>query len=103
LQSEFAAALLERHHVDHTKLNTVYAVLNYGEQDETLLAKGDALLLFAKVLGGVWSVGRLGTFIPRPIRNSLYDFVARHRYRVFGKHETCMLPDPRQQHKFVKV
>ena len=47
--------------------------------------------------------GRLGTFIPRPIRNSLYDFVARHRYRVFGKHETCMLPDPRQQHKFVKV
>jgi len=102
LQSEFAAAVLERHHIDHTKLSTVYAVLNYGDKDEKLLAKGDAALLFAKALGGVWSIGRLGAVLPRPIRNGLYDFVARHRYRVFGKHETCMLPDPDQQYKFVK-
>jgi predicted DCC family thiol-disulfide oxidoreductase YuxK len=33
----------------------------------------------------------------------LYDFVARHRYQVFGKYETCMLPDPRNKHKFVEV
>jgi predicted DCC family thiol-disulfide oxidoreductase YuxK len=81
----------------------VYAVLNYGEANETLLAKGDAILFFAKALGGIWNVVRLGRIIPRPIRNCLYDFVARHRYQGFGKYETCLLPDPRYKHKFLEV
>jgi predicted DCC family thiol-disulfide oxidoreductase YuxK len=102
LQSDFAATLLKRHGMDHKDLDTVYAVLNHGEVNEALLAKGDALLQFAKEIGGVWSIARIGKIIPRPIRNRLYDFVARHRYQVFGKYETCMLPDPRHQHKFIE-
>jgi predicted DCC family thiol-disulfide oxidoreductase YuxK len=103
LQSDFAANLLQRHGIDPTKLDTVYAVVNHGETNETLLAKGDAFLLFAKVLGGIWSVARLGRLIPRPVRNWLYDFVAANRYRVFGKAESCMLPDPAYKHKFLEV
>ena len=103
LQSDFAANLLQRHGIDHTKLDTVYAVVNHGETNEKLLAKGDAFLFFAKVLGGIWSVARLGSVIPRPIRNWLYDFVAANRYRVFGKAESCMLPDPASRHKFLEV
>jgi predicted DCC family thiol-disulfide oxidoreductase YuxK len=103
LQSDFAATLLERHGVHHQDLDTVYAVLNHGEANEALLAKGDAILLFAKALGGVWNVARLGRIIPRPIRNWLYDFVARHHYQVFGKYETCLMPDPRHKHKFIEV
>jgi predicted DCC family thiol-disulfide oxidoreductase YuxK len=103
LQSDFAAALLKRHGVDHQDLDTVYVVLNPGEANETLLAKSDAFLLFTKEIGGVWSIARIGKIIPRPIRNSLYDFVARHRYQVFGKYEACMLPDPRHKHKFIEV
>lgn len=103
LQSDFAATLLKRHCGDHQHLDMVYAVLNYGEASETLLAKGDAALFFAKALGGVWNLARLGRIIPRPIRNCLYDFVAWHRYQVFGKYESCMLPDPRYKHKFLEV
>jgi predicted DCC family thiol-disulfide oxidoreductase YuxK len=103
LQSEFAATLLKRHRRDHQHLDMVYAVLNHGEANEALLAKGDAILFFAKALGGVWNVARLGRIIPRPIRNCLYDFVARHRYQVFGKYESCLLPDPRHRHKFLEV
>jgi predicted DCC family thiol-disulfide oxidoreductase YuxK len=103
LQSDFAAALLQRHGVDHKDLDTVYAVLNYGEANEALLAKGDAFLFFARTMGGVWSAASLGRIIPRLIRNWLYDFVARHRYQVFGKSESCMLPDPRHKHKFIEV
>jgi predicted DCC family thiol-disulfide oxidoreductase YuxK len=103
LQSDFAANLLQRHGINYTKLDTVYAVLNHGETNEKLLAKGDAFLFFAKVLGGIWSVARLGSVIPRPIRNWLYDFVAANRYRVFGKAESCMLPDPASRHKFLEV
>jgi predicted DCC family thiol-disulfide oxidoreductase YuxK len=103
LQSGFAAELLQRHRLDHTNLDTVYAVRNYGTTDEQLLAKGDALLLFAETLGGIWSVARLARLVPRPVRNRLYDFVAHHRYRVFGKSESCMLPDPAYRHKFLEV
>jgi len=103
LQTDFAAALLRRHQIDHTDLNNVYAVLNYGEVNEAVLAKGDAFLLFAQVLGGIWVVARLGRVIPRPIRDGLYDLVSRHRYQVFGKAESCMLPDPAQRRKFIEV
>jgi predicted DCC family thiol-disulfide oxidoreductase YuxK len=103
LQSDFAATLLKRHGVDHQDLDTVYVVLNQGEAKEELLAKSDAAIFFATAIGGVWNIARLGRIIPRPIRNRLYDFVARHRYRVFGKYETCMLPDPRHKHKFIEV
>ncbi|HEX7721853.1 MAG TPA: DCC1-like thiol-disulfide oxidoreductase family protein [Pyrinomonadaceae bacterium] len=103
LQSDFAAALLRQHGVDHEDLDTVYAVLNHDEPNETLLAKGDAFLFFAKTIGGIWSVARVGRIIPRPLRNWLYDFVARHRYQVFGKSESCMLPDPKERHKFLEV
>ena len=89
--------------MDHQDLDTVYVVLNQGEPSETLLAKSDAFLRFTKEIGGVWSIARLGKIIPRPMRNWLYDFVARHRYQVFGKYEACMLPDPRHKHKFIEV
>jgi len=103
LQSDFAATLLKRHGLDHKDLDTVYAVLNQGEANETLLAKSDAFLLFTKEIGGIWSIARLAKIIPRPMRNWLYDFVARHRYQVFGKYEACMLPDPRHKDKFIEV
>ena len=47
LQSDLAAKVLSRHGIDPKGLDTVYAVLNYGEPNETLLAKGDAFLFFA--------------------------------------------------------
>jgi len=103
LQSNIASRVLQRHGLDHKSLDTVYTVLNYGEPNETLLAKGDAFLFFAKVIGGIWSLAQVGRIIPRPIRNWLYDFIARHRYQVFGRSESCMLPDPKQRHKFLEV
>ena len=103
LQSDLAAKVLNRHGMNPKGLDTVYAVLNYGEPNETLLAKGDAFLFFAGVIDGVWSVARVVKVVPRPVRNWLYDFVARHRYQVFGKSESCMLPDPKQRHKFLEV
>jgi predicted DCC family thiol-disulfide oxidoreductase YuxK len=103
LQSDFAVNLLKRHGIDPTTLDTVYAVVNHDEANEQLLAKSDAFLLFGKVLGGIWNVVRLGRIMPRPVRNWLYDLVAANRYRVFGKSESCVLPDPAYKHKFLEV
>jgi predicted DCC family thiol-disulfide oxidoreductase YuxK len=101
LQSEFAAAILKRHGKDAQDLDTVYLVKNHEQPDEALLARSDAIISVLKELGGIWSLTTAGKILPRGLRDRLYNLVARNRYKVFGKHETCMLPEPQHRAKFV--
>ncbi len=52
-------------------------------------------------LGGAWRLAALFALLPRFMRNPLYRAVARNRYRWFGRHDTCMLLDPAQAHRFL--
>jgi predicted DCC family thiol-disulfide oxidoreductase YuxK len=64
--------------------------------------KSDAVWRILARLGGPWRlVAGLLRVIPRPIRNWGYDFVARHRYRWFGRKETCRLPSADERERFV--
>ena len=63
--------------------------------------RSDAALLAITRLGGVWSAARILLWIPRFIRDAVYDFVARHRYRWFGKHETCRIPSLAERARFL--
>jgi len=101
LQSEFAAAILKRHGKDAHDLDTVYLVKNHEQPDEVLLARSDAIISVLRELGGIWSLAASGKILPRGLRDRLYNLVARNRYKVFGKHETCMLPEPKHRRKFV--
>lgn len=103
LQSEFAHGLLTRHGVDPHDLNTVYVVRNYERANEALLARSDAILYLLMQLGGIWSLAGIGHVLPRAFRDAAYRVVARYRYRVFGKHESCILPDPKHRAKFLDV
>ena len=103
LQSEFADSLLRRHGVSAIDLDTVYVVVDQGRSTERLLARSDAMLHVLRELGGIWTASRLGMLVPRVIRNRLYDLVARNRYRIFGKHDRCMLPEKRHRHKFLDL
>jgi predicted DCC family thiol-disulfide oxidoreductase YuxK len=101
LQSEFAAKVLSRHGANAKDLDTLYVVQDYEEPTERLLMRSDAILYAAGALGSFWKVATLGKIIPRPLRDLVYKLVARNRYRVFGKYETCMLPEPRHRNKFL--
>ena len=101
LQSNFAAVVLKRHGLDARDLDTVCVVLNYEETNEHVLARSDAILYLGRELGGIWSLGSYGRILPHWLRDGLYKFVARNRYRVFGKYETCMLPEPQHRAKFL--
>ncbi|GJD50090.1 hypothetical protein OPKNFCMD_2827 [Methylobacterium crusticola] len=48
-----------------------------------------------------WAWVRVLRLLPRPVRTWLYDRVARNRYRVFGRHETCGLPPPHLARRFL--
>ena len=64
--------------------------------------KSDAIWRMLVQLGGLWRFfGCLLRLVPRPVRNWGYDFVARHRYRWFGKKETCRLPTPDERTRFL--
>ncbi|MGI9066413.1 MAG: thiol-disulfide oxidoreductase DCC family protein, partial [Pyrinomonadaceae bacterium] len=103
LQSDLAASLLKRHGADSQDLDTVYVVLGYGEPGEHLLARSDAIIYALTQLDGIWKLAGVGRVLPKFLRDVIYKIVARNRYRVFGKHESCMLPDPKHRHKFLEV
>lgn len=57
----------------------------------TIKTKSDAIIHIFSNLGGMWTILSLTRFIPRIIRNKIYDFVAKHRHQFFKKPETCRL------------
>lgn len=54
--------------------------------------KSDAALRVASYLNWPWSWGRAGVVFPRGLRDWAYDFIARNRYRWFGRSDACLLP-----------
>jgi predicted DCC family thiol-disulfide oxidoreductase YuxK len=104
LQSDFAARVLQRHGIDPKDLDTLHVIENYEQSGERVLQRSDAILRAARELGGFWSVSaNAGKVIPRALRDVIYRFVAQNRYRVFGKYDTCMLPEPNQRSRFLDV
>jgi predicted DCC family thiol-disulfide oxidoreductase YuxK len=104
LQSDFAATVLGRHGIDPKDLDTVQVVVNYDQPDERVLQRSDAILRAGRELGGFWGASAsVGKVVPRPLRDLVYRFVATNRYRVFGKYDTCMLPDANQRSRFLDV
>ena len=104
LQSDFAEKVLNRHGIDAKDLDTLHVVEHYDDPEERVWQRSDAVLRAARELGGIWRVlATVGRVVPRPLRDLFYRLVARNRYRVFGKYDTCMLPDPNQRSRFLDV
>ena len=104
LQSDFAAKVLQRHGIDPKDLDTLHVIENYEQPNERVLQRSDAILRASRELGGFWSAAAaVAQVIPRSLRDVVYRFVARNRYRVFGKYDSCMLPDPNQRSRFLDV
>ncbi|GAB3328864.1 thiol-disulfide oxidoreductase DCC family protein [Hymenobacter humi] len=100
LQSEAAQAVLADLGLDPAALPR--------EPESVLLVSGGrlyshstAVLRIARRLGGVWQLAGLGWLMPRRWRDGLYRFVARNRYRWFGRQESCMLPTPALKARFL--
>jgi predicted DCC family thiol-disulfide oxidoreductase YuxK len=69
--------------------------------DRVVRTRSDAALAIARELGPPWSIATCLRFLPRGLRDALYDFVARRRYRWFGRRSACGLLDPALRHRFL--
>ena len=101
LQSDYAVRILQAQDLDPHDLDTLYYV---DESGKRLAARSDAVISVLRELGGFWSAIAVALrFFPQSLRDWGYGVVARHRYRIFGKYESCPLPEKKYQDRFLDV
>jgi predicted DCC family thiol-disulfide oxidoreductase YuxK len=89
------------------KINTVF--LKEMKEGKTIIyingksmyLKSTATFYILRELSGVWSFFFILVSIPRPIRDYLYDFIAKNRYKWFGKAERCLVPTKETMSRFI--
>jgi predicted DCC family thiol-disulfide oxidoreductase YuxK len=97
LQSALAAEMLGPYGVDTTKLDS--AILLYKSRIYTQSEMG---LMNGRLLGGIWRVlAWPGYLVPRFVRDSIYRWIARNRYKWFGTVDACDLPTPALRARFL--
>jgi predicted DCC family thiol-disulfide oxidoreductase YuxK len=103
LQSEAGQSLLKRFGRASDSLDTFYVVTNYRSASPVLLAKSRAALFVLTTLGGFWRWLALFGVLPSTLLDRAYDVIARNRYRILGRSETCLLPAPEYKTRFIDV
>jgi predicted DCC family thiol-disulfide oxidoreductase YuxK len=96
IQSDTAEKLLFSHNFLAETLDSFVYI-----RDERILTKSSAALHLMKDIGGFYSLLYAFIIIPQFIRDSVYSFIAKNRYKWFGKLDTCMLPDKENIKRFL--
>ncbi len=96
LQGKTAKAMLPPERVSEGDPDTVIYM-----RDGELYDRSAAVLMAFKDLGGVWSLMSVFFVIPGPLRNIFYRGVAKIRYRVFGRRETCRMPTEEERQRLL--
>jgi predicted DCC family thiol-disulfide oxidoreductase YuxK len=96
LQSETGKDLLRTFGLPDDDLSFIVVIV--GKKS---FIKSAAVLEVLRCLPGVWSYLALLRFFPAAISDVVYDFTARHRYRWFGKYESCVVPDESEKKRFL--
>lgn len=91
LQSDFANDTIGRPETDSFVLY----------DNDKMYMESTAALLTLKKLGGMWNLFAVFLIVPPFIRNAVYRFVARNRYKWFGKFDSCKVPDAATRSRFI--
>ncbi|MCL6494557.1 MAG: thiol-disulfide oxidoreductase DCC family protein [Ignavibacterium sp.] len=96
LQSKAGQEFLTKLNLSTTNFDTF--ILIDGDSFQT---KSDAAISIASNLSGWPKVLLVGRIIPRFLRNFIYDLIAKNRYKIFGKRESCRIPTKDEKEKFL--
>lgn len=97
LQSEVSQLLLQKHHINSAQIDSMILI----EPGVAYYVKSTAALKIAQSFGGLWFAIGILEWIPEKFRDSVYDFIAKNRYRWYGKQDSCMIPTPELKAKFL--
>lgn len=97
LQSDFGKKLVEERGMDPEEIDSIILI----EPGVAYYKKSTAALEISRDLSGGYSLLKNFLFIPESLRDSVYDLIAKNRYKWFGKKEQCMIPTPELKAKFL--
>lgn len=96
LQGETGQNLLAKHKIDPNKIDSIILI-----ESQRVSVKSTAALRIAKSLNRGYPLLYGFIIIPVFIRNGVYDYIARNRYKWFGKKDSCMIPTPELKSRFL--
>ncbi|MCL4125396.1 UNVERIFIED_CONTAM: hypothetical protein GTU68_011146 [Idotea baltica] len=97
LQSDIGQVIIKRHDIDTSKVDSILLFSN----ENGIKVKSTAALFIAKDLGFPNNLMSVFLIIPAFIRNWVYNYIAKNRYKWYGKREECMIPTPELRAKFL--
>jgi predicted DCC family thiol-disulfide oxidoreductase YuxK len=96
IQSQEGRALAEAHGIDPDHPDSFLFIENGAAK-----AKSDGVLALARHLNGAARLAVILRWLPKGVRDWIYDRIARNRYRLFGRKASCLAPDEKTRARFV--
>ncbi|MGH7620500.1 MAG: thiol-disulfide oxidoreductase DCC family protein [Gemmatimonadaceae bacterium] len=101
LQSATGQAIRGRHPEVADVDSVIWVESAGGPESERTYARSSAVLRVMRYLGGGWSaLAAVSAMVPRPLGDSVYNLVARHRHELAGS-ASCLVPTPDQRARFI--
>lgn len=97
LQSDLGRELLQKLPIEFQLMDSVILY----ESEKVFFYKSQAVFEIVKSIGGIYYFLLIFKLLPNAITNSVYDFIAKNRYRWWGKKESCLVPSKDLQSKFL--
>jgi len=97
LQSETGKKLLTERNIDTQEVDSIILI----EPNVAYYTKSTAALEIGKHLKGLKAISSILLWLPEALRNIVYDFIARNRYKWYGKKDNCMIPSEELKSKFI--
>ena len=101
MQSDAGRALLAANGLDSDDPASFLLVENDIAAAPRISTDTDAIRRVLAGLGGGWQLANMIALLPRRPRDAAYRWLARNRYRWFGRHDACRLPAPEHRHRFL--
>ena len=98
LQSDLGQELLQQLSISEQKIDSIILY----ESDKAYYYKSEAVFEIVKSIGGFFYCLLIFKWLPTAVTNTIYDYVARNRYRWWGKKDHCLIPTKGLQSKFLE-
>lgn len=97
IQSELGQQIVNHIGIDTSKTDSIILY----EPGHAYYYKAEAAIKIAKKLGGIFVLMGIFSILPKWLSNRVYDYIAKNRYKWYGKKEACMIPTPQMRAKFL--
>ena len=98
LQSELGVKITAHIGIDTGRIDSIVLY----EPGVAYFYKSEAAIEIARGLGGFFGLAAIFKVLPKALRNGIYDYVAKNRYKWYGRKDSCMLPTPALKAKFLE-